>query len=129
VIGEATQKLLLSWAIKAGREQGFTLANSLKANAVAVLWNPGASLRDGKIWLKNALQQALQKSPLSQEVSDTAARELRTEAASLDGGGYSTSRLDAASGRVDQENLRNLLTEIADILSPSTKDEAVRSRF
>jgi hypothetical protein len=122
-IAQTARELLLSWALKVGRYNGFTLEKVLRALALTSLW------KDGMIhipWLKAELPKRLAAAPIEQEVVDQAARELRTKAISFRSREFPISRIDAAMQQVDRAKMTTLLKEVADLISPGTANEKVR---
>jgi hypothetical protein len=122
-VAQAARELLLSWALKVGRYNGFTLEKTLRASALAVLWKDDAIHIP---WLKAELPKKLAADPIEQDVVDRAARELRTKAASFRPRQFPTSRIDAVMQQVDRQKMVMLLKEIADLVSPATANEKVR---
>ncbi len=122
-VAQATRELLLSWGLKVGKQNGFTLEKALRVSALTVL------TKDDPLhiqWLKMELPKKLAAQAIDQKVIDTAARELRTKAASFRPRQFPTSRIDAAMQQVNRKKMTNLLKEIADLISPDTANEEVR---
>ena len=124
-ISSEIQKMLLSWAFKAGRHQtGWgIMQRSMYALATLAVLRGGGALSER---LKQAISERLAgETPPSQEQLDRVAREIRRQAATLHRLDYTLSRIESAMGRADQEQVALLLREIANILSPGTTDEPV----
>jgi hypothetical protein len=123
LFGDARQ-LLVSWAFKAGKYQtGWdTFEKSLYALAVLAIWE---SNPERVTWLKDELTKALSGGHApKQSERDEAARELRRRA--LGRRGHWSSPIHQAMDRADTQKLRDILNEIATLLSPGTASEPVR---
>ena len=121
--------LLLDWAFKGGRHQTgrAILERSLYGLAtLAVITENSQVIEDLK--RKIAARLAQPDAP-DQEIRDRTAREIRSRAATLYREGRWSSRIEHEMSRVDSDKLRPLLEEFANILSPETKGEAVRTDF
>ena len=118
---------LLSWTVKGGRyingrgvlERGLcgcaSLALSGEAGAVDAL----------KAGIEHHLQSDHAPEP---DVLAHAARGLREQADRIHGPGYRTSAIDHAMAELDYRARRRLLKELADMLSPESREDAIRAR-
>jgi hypothetical protein len=124
-VSQTPRNLLLFWAFKAGRHNvGWAiLERAMCALATLVLWKDEITLVP---WLKTELTKMLntEKAP-EQEIRNNAAREIRERAATLYNPGFELSQIHHAMSQIDQEKMRLLLQEIADLLSPGTAGEPV----
>ena len=76
--------------------------------------------------LKTAISARLaEENAPNQEIRDRAAREIRRRAATLYREGHWSSRIENAMRQADHEELRSLLEDIANLLSPDTANEPV----
>jgi len=121
---EKSREILMDWAFKAGRHvTGWgTLNRALLALATVCLWRddpPAVS------WLRASLKSKLNENNVSQQRLDDAARRLREEAASLRRREFEMDRILHAAQQIELSRVRNLLTEIADTLSPGTATSRV----
>jgi hypothetical protein len=125
----SARDLLIGWAFKAGRhETGWgTLGQAMIALVTLALWKENLELIP---WLKAETTKRLSgvDAP-EQELRDRAARELRQQAASLRHREFEMNRVRHAMNQIEPAKVRTLLTEIADILSPSTAAEPVSPDF
>ncbi|WP_145927619.1 DUF2254 domain-containing protein [Bradyrhizobium neotropicale] len=128
VVLKSTRDLLMQWAFKAGRhETGWgTLGKAMLALVTLVLCKEDLQL---VTWLKVEVASKLNQAAVKAEIRDTAARELRGEAASLRPREFEMDSVRIALNKIDRSKARNLLTEIADILSPGTSAEPVSPEF
>jgi hypothetical protein len=124
-VAATTRNLLISWAFKGGRHETGRgiLARALIASVTVVLWKEELGLVPG---LKAEIHKKLaaQEAP-SQEMRDRAARELRGQAATFRRREFELSRINHAMAQINPDELRPLLNEIADLLSPETAAEPI----
>lgn len=120
------RRLLLRWGMEAGAHHtGWaTLEQSIYGLAVLAL---RGELVDQ---VKNELSEALNKegAPV-QESRDGAAREIRLKAETFRQRDLEIRTFERAMGAMDREHLRPLLHDLANILSPGTKDEPIDFRW
>lgn len=112
--------MLLSWTFKAGRRQtGWAiLERGLCGLCVLALIRGGEQEVSG---LKAAISQKLvSEDALDLEVRDDAAREIRRRADTLYEGGHSSSSIKRAMHQADEDTLRPLMKELANLLEPVT---------
>lgn len=118
--------LLLSWAFKAGK---FQTGRAVLERSVCGLGTLALVRGDAQETsrLKTAISERLAKEDApDREIRDRAARSIRERAATL----YRQDRwtllgIEHAMGQANDEKLRPLLEEIANLLSPDTADEPV----
>jgi hypothetical protein len=125
LVTKSGSDLLIGWAFKAGRhENGWgTLGNTMIALVTLVLWKDELQLVP---WLKSEAAKRLNdESAPKQEVRDGAARQLRRQAASLRPNEFESNRVRHAMNQIERAKVRELLTEMADILSPRTAAEPI----
>jgi hypothetical protein len=125
IASERLCQLIFSWAFKAGRHavSWAILERSLSALATLALWqdDPAPAER-----LKAELAKRLNaENAPEQEMRDNAARELRRHAETLYRPKFESSRIHHAMHQIDQAQMRLLLQEIADLLSPGTVGESI----
>jgi hypothetical protein len=123
---EATREMLISWAFKAGRHHvGWAiLERSMYGLATLALCREGTH---EALHLKAAISKALGDAETpDHELLDRAAREIRGRAHTLYRRGHFASHIDNAMAQVNEDSLRALLIEVADLLSPATANEPVR---
>lgn len=115
---------LLSWVFKGGKYQtGWgILETGLSGAAVFALARGDAAVDTLKTKVTSLLAKA--DSPV-QELRDSAARGLRETAETLSKHGYPTRHIEIAMQQSDHTKLRPLLHDLADMLSPGTKDEPI----
>lgn len=122
---EAACECLLDWAFKGGRLRLGRGTLELSLNGLAVL----ALLPerdDAEVALIEDIKKKISSVAIFQEDLDNSARELRERAATLYRiGEYTTSKIEVVMKQIDAEKMQNLLTEIANVLSPNTADEEV----
>jgi hypothetical protein len=120
--------ILIEWAFKAGRyNTGWgTLGSAMIALVTLALWKEELQLVP---WLKAGIVKRLKEVVLEQETLDRAAHDLRKKAASLRPRKYELNRVQHAMNQLEPAKVRTLLTEIADVLSPSTAGEQVYPDF
>lgn len=118
------QSLLLKWTVKGGKHlTGWgILENGLCALCALVVQAAGEGLREQ---LRENVTQAV--SGIHQDLKDRAARTIREKAMNLGGRGVIYGDIGDALNRGDREPLRELMQEIANIISPDTADEPVRN--
>jgi hypothetical protein len=123
---ESARETLTSRAFKAGRHRvGWAiLERSIYGLAALALCREGAH---EALHLKAAISKALGDAEApDQELRDHAAREIRCRAHTLYRHGHFGSHIDNAMAQVNEDSLRALLIEVADLLSPATANEPVR---
>lgn len=104
----------MGWAI---------LERSLYGLTTLALWKDEF---DGGPGLKTTIAAALVKENApDQELRDRAAREIRRRSEMLYKQEHWASRIEHAMSQLDQNRLRPLMREIADLLSPETANEPV----
>lgn len=117
---EDVRGLFFSWAIKGGKHTtGWgTLKTSIYGLSVLALREEDAG---GAAKLKSEIASAMgQDNPPDQEALDRVAINVRRKAATLYREGHLSSAIEMAVSEADQEKLKQLLEEIADIISPGT---------
>jgi hypothetical protein len=121
--------LLLGWAFKAGKYQtGWaTLEQTMYALVTLALTTGGK--QDFDVFKQQLSTRFSQDAAISQEIRDHSAREIRRTAATLYRRGFETRSVEYHMNRLDQNALRDSLVEIANMLSPGTSDEPVRSVY
>jgi hypothetical protein len=125
-IAEKIYQLLLDWAFKAGK---YTTGWAILENAFYAL-STLAVLNSSGDALKKEVQYCITNGKLpDQELRDRTAREIRREAVTIRNRDFTSSSIERGMGTVDQNKLKELLKELADIISPGTKDEKVRPDF
>ena len=120
-ISAEIQKILVNWAFKAGKYQtGWgTLEQSIYALTTLALTKGNQQEVDT---LKQQLADRLsQDTTLSQEIRDSAARNIRQRSEALYRGGFETRSIEYHMNRLDRATLRLSLVKIANILSPDTE--------
>jgi hypothetical protein len=125
-LAEKVRGLLLGWAFKGGRHQtGWAIfERSLYGIAtLALIMEDSQVIEDIKREIADRL--ARPDAP-DLQIRDQTEREIRGRAATLFREGHWLSRIDHAMSRVDFEKLRPLLEDLANTLSPETKDEPVK---
>jgi hypothetical protein len=126
---ESARDLLAAWAFKAGRHHvGWAiLERSLYGLATLALWKD--DIDDGPR-LKATITAALDtdRAP-DQELRDRAAREIRRRAKTLYRQGHWSSRIENAMSQIDTAKIGPLLIEIADLLSPTTAGDIIRTDY
>ncbi|WP_316229602.1 hypothetical protein [Bradyrhizobium sp. SZCCHNR1070] len=128
LVVDRARDLLIQWAFKAGRyNTGWgTLGRSMAALvALAVLKEEF----DIAAWLKAEIPKRLKRVALEQEVLDRAARDLRRKAVSIRGREFEPDPINHVISQLEATKVRQLLMEVADILSPSTAAEDVSSDY
>lgn len=121
-------RLLFNWGLEGGRrETGWgTLEHSLIA-LVALSLHADRQRGD---FLKEQLKSALAKPEApDQEIRDRTARRLREKAEAVRQRDFELRSVERVLAQNDRDQTRALLHEIANILSPDTKDEPVRPFF
>lgn len=122
---ESARRVLIDWTFKAGRYSTGrgTLEAGLKALAALAL-----SSNDARFvtWLKNELTTCLAaEQGINADLRDTTARNLRRAAISFRRREFEFKAVDRVMGQVDPGKLRQLLTDVANLLSPNTAPETV----
>lgn len=120
------RKLLVRWGMEAGAHSTGWAILEKSIYGLAVL-----GLRRQRVdQVKNELAEALKKDGApSQEVRDGAARKIRLKAETFRQRDFEIRTFEGALGAMDQELLRPLLHDLANILSPQTKDEPLKFRW
>lgn len=115
--------LFLSWTFKAGRhETGWAI---LERGCYGLATLELIQGNDGSTLL-GAISDCLAKTNApGQTIRDRAARDIRERAETLYREGHWSSRIERSMNQVDPANLRPLLNEIANRLSPGTANEPV----
>lgn len=119
---------LLSWGLKGGHhETGWsTLERAIYGTVTLALLAGG----DAPDRLKVQLAAQLSKdSGLKTHVRRQTARDIRTRAESLYRSGHWSSQIEHAMTSLDHQQVGEMLHEMANLLSPDTKDEPVDIRF
>ena len=122
-VSNRIRDLLLSWAFKAGKYQtGWAiLERCMYGLATLALVANEATECDR---LKAAISERLGKEGVpDQEIRVRTARNIRRRAATLYQEGHSFSRIENAMSQVNQDQLRCVLNDIANVLSPNTAGE------
>jgi hypothetical protein len=126
---EAARETLVSWSFKGGRHhmgRGI-LERSMCGLATLALWKDDT---EEPARLKQIIRDALAAGTApDQEQRDRAARGIREKAMALRTRAYARSSLESAINQVDPKQMRSLLQEIANLLSPHTAEEPVRRPF
>jgi hypothetical protein len=116
------RKLLLRWGMEAGAHNTRWAILEKSIYGLAVLGLRGQRVDQ----VKNELAEALNKDDgPSQEVRDGAARGIRLKAETFRQRDLEISSFERALGAMDQQLLRPLVHDLANILSPGTKDEPI----
>jgi len=126
---DSARDLLAGWAFKAGRHHvGWeTLERSMYGLATLALSKKDI---DGGPQLKATIAIALAKEEApDQELRDRAAREIRRRAETLCRPGHWASRIENAMSQINPDKLGPLLIGVADLLSPATAAEPIRSDY
>lgn len=125
-LATAMRNLLLRWGTEAGaHDTGWAILEK-SVYGLAVLGLRGQRVDQ----VKNELAEALNKDGApSQGVRDGAAREIRLKAETFRQRHFELRTFERALGAMDQELLRPLLHDLANILSPRTKDEPIQYRW
>lgn len=122
-VAEQVRKLLFSWAFKAGKyETGWGILEQAFCGLATLDLVRG---QDGSVLIAALSVRLAQENAPDQAIRDRAAREIREHAATLHRDRSPLSRIDYAMGRTDQGQLRLLLEEIANRLSPGTANEPI----
>lgn len=123
-VAETAADLLVSWTFRAGRYQNGwgTLEHALYG--VAVL-NMKPELQTATSLVQ--LEATMAKYPVSQELGDRTARDIRSKAQSPFEG-HHLSAIEHAMSWEDPKKLSEILIAIANLLSPNTADEPIRSK-
>jgi hypothetical protein len=125
LVTKSGSNLLIGWAFKAGQyENGWgTFYNTMLALITLVLWKEELRLVP---WLKSEVVKRLNdQSAPKQEIRDRAARQLRGQRAFVRPKEFELNRVRHAMNQIDRAKVRELLTEMADILSPLTAAEPI----
>ena len=126
---QAARDTLLSWSFKAARHQTSwtVLERSMCALATFALWKPD----DAELpTIIQSISVALAKDGApDQEMRDRAARELRRDAATLRRREFELSPIRNAMNQIDAAKMRQVLQDIANLLSPNTANEPTRIDF
>lgn len=127
-VSKCCRDLLVGWAFKAGvYETGWrTLEKALLALTTIALWREELGLVNS---LKLEIPKFLGKTSIRQEILERTARNLRQEAAFPRNREHEFDRIHHAKKQLERAKVRVLLTEIADMISPTTANEEVRRRF
>jgi len=123
------QKIIVNWSFKAGKYQtGWaTLEQSMYALVTLALTIGGQQRFDA---VSQQLTTRLSgDSAISQEIKDRTARDIRRTAETLYTREFETRTVEYHMNRLDQDTLRDSLMAIANMLSPGTADETVRTIF
>jgi hypothetical protein len=120
---EEVRKRLLKWSIAVSLHQWDALENGIYALATIAIaqgeGEPDRLLRD--------LQASVNEAWVGKDTRNHVARELRTKAENLHERQYEINAIERALTSVDREPIKALLRNAANILSPDTRDEPVRS--
>jgi hypothetical protein len=125
-LAERARELLFKWGFSAGchRIGWAILERSLSALAALVLLSGDPNAVG---WLRAEISKALAAGEApEQDVRDQAAKGIRERARNLRSHDFEFSRIERAMQAADPQAMRTLLNEIADGLSPNTKNEPVR---
>lgn len=123
------RKLLSQWAFKAGKhETGWhVLERALYGMATVAILRGGNSVCDA---LKRDITDQLSKPDApGKEIRDRTARNIRSRAQTLYRNEHRYSVIDTTMSRTDHQQLRPLLEEIANILSPDTAGQCAGTHF
>jgi hypothetical protein len=129
-VTEEIEKLLLNWGFKAGQHQtGWaTLERTIYALSTLAIQSDQKYIAQKN--LKDGVTACLlQKNVPERDILDRAARNIREKMASFNSGGFHTSAIEHGMSQVDPVQLKVLLNEIANLLSPHTAGEKVRRRI
>jgi hypothetical protein len=122
---EEVRKRLLKWSIAASMQQWDALESGICALAVIAVGQgkeePDRLLRD--------LQANVNEAWVGKDTRDHVARALRAKADNLRERQFETNVIERALTSADREPIKELLCNAADILSPDTRDEPVRSQI
>ncbi|MCH8615899.1 hypothetical protein LZ016_07275 [Sphingomonas sp. SM33] len=120
---DEVRKRLLKWSIAVSLHQWDALENGIYALAsMAVAQGDGERDR-----LLRDLQANVNEAFVGKETRDHVARELRMKAENLRDRQFEINVIERALTSVEREPIKALLRDAANILSPDTKDEPVRS--
>ncbi len=120
---EEVRKRLLKWSIAVSLHQWDALENGIYAlAAIAVAQGKGEPDR-----LLRDLQASVSEAWVGKDTRDHVARELRAKAENLRERQFEINVIEKALTSVDREPIKALLRNAANILSPDTRNEPVRS--
>lgn len=124
------QTMLTKWAFKAGKySTGWAiLERSIYClAAITLTFEVPGSIDNLKMSITKSLSEA---KGLDKEILDCTARGIREKAETFYPSEFELDAIDRQLGKVNQSKLKQLLIELANILSPDTKDEKlIRSFF
>jgi hypothetical protein len=122
-LADKIQGILFSWAFKAGKYQsGWGSFEYTLYDLMAFALLSGTQSQNS---LKEKLSLRLTQGNVPDaDIVNSAARNIRREANAYKQADFAPRTTDQIMGRVDQTQRRIFLLEIADILSPKTKDDA-----
>jgi hypothetical protein len=127
VVAERAREILVDWVFAAGRYSWGRLEHGLEALAALALSKEEAQLGT---WLEAKIARKLKPDePFDSDLLDQTARNLRRLAVSFHPREFETNSVKRAMAEVDPTKLRQLLTAIADMLSPRTKDERLARKL
>lgn len=122
-------KMLLSWAFTAGRYQtGWAILERSVYGLVTLALLAEDAVAETRLKAEISARMTAGGLP-NKELCDRAALEIRGRAASLYQSGHWSSAIEHGMAQADHEKLRPLLEEIADLISPETKDQATSRSF
>ncbi|MDD2272217.1 MAG: hypothetical protein PHP95_15760 [Desulfuromonadaceae bacterium] len=123
------QAILVKWAFKAGKySTGWAiLERSIYClSAITLTFEEPGSIDNLKISITKSLSE---EKGLDKEILDGAARKIREKAETFYPSEFELGAIDRQLGEVDQKKLKQLLVELANILSPDTKDVKLKRSF
>jgi hypothetical protein len=123
-ISSSMQRCLLDWGFKAGKHQiGWAILEYSIYGLATLALTIDSSNPEG---LKKQIKDIMSKPDTpDQKTKDSAAREVRSTAATLYRNGHFNSQIEYQMRKVDMEKMQLLLNELADLISPNTADEPV----
>ena len=120
-VSAQVRTLLLSWTFNAGRHEiGWAI---LERGCYGLATLELIQEKDGSALLAAISDHLAKTNAPNQAIRDRAAREIRECAETLYRDGHRSSRIERSMNQVDATNLRPLLWEIANRLSPGTANE------
>lgn len=119
------KKQLLNWSLAATPHRWDVLETGIYGLSVlAVLAGP-----QGPEEFFAEFEAAIGKTWLGLDVRDKVARDIRSKAEYLRDREYETRSIERGLASVDRDQIKSLLNKVANLLSPGTKEEPVRSQI
>lgn len=124
---EEAEKLYSNWIFKAGlHETGWAILERGLIGIAALSLLPSSPIFIARI--KKRIKAEVEKSNAPKDLLDRTAHDLREEALESRGREFPIRKIDSVIAALDRVKFNALLNELADILSPDTKDQPVRPR-